>query len=77
MKPYGLPREVGVEFPDVGDVQNYALKTSAGRVKGSKNENKSYTRNTENRKRVRRQWKKKGRATAKVDLKKEMNNEVY
>lgn len=73
MKAYGLPREPGVEFPDIGDIQYYGLNTGTGRKHNSKNSKKSYTRSAENRTKVRRQFKKRERR----NIKSYINQGIY
>lgn len=67
MKAYGLPREKNLEYPDVVDIQHYALKSSRGRCKTDR-DYKSYTRSAKNRGLTRRYWKRKERALAKNNI---------
>ena len=53
MRGYGLPREDGIEYPDVGDIKLYGLKTSAG--------GRDYFKNKNAKAATRRIWKKKAR----------------
>jgi hypothetical protein len=50
MKPYGVPRDKDVEYPDVGSIKRYGLKTSVG--------GKDYFKNKKNKAAARRIWKK-------------------
>lgn len=65
MKPYGLPRTLDLESPDIADIQEYGLKSSSGRIFKASGEYKSYTRSSKNRKRMRRIWKRNERQRAK------------
>lgn len=65
MKPYGIPRVKDLEYPDVVDIQKYALKSSTGRMAGDK---KSYTRDAEDRHSTRRIFKKRERATVQHEI---------
>ena len=53
MKPYGLPRNDDVAHPDVGDIKEYGLKTSAG--------GRDYFKNKRVKAAIRRIWKRKAR----------------
>jgi hypothetical protein len=64
MKPYGLPKNDDVANPDVGDIQYYGLKTSAG--------GRDYFKNKRRKAATRRIWKKKERRRGK-DLLEEDN----
>lgn len=72
MKPYGLPRVIELEQPDVGDIQRFGLKSSAGRIKSK--EYKSYIRKSKKRNEIRRTWKKKERAKVRSMLFNEEKN---
>ena len=71
MKPYGIPRNKNVESPDVVDIQNYAMKSSAGRFKERGGDFKSYTRNSKSKRSVRRHFKKCARRNSKKLCKQE------
>ncbi len=58
MKPYGVPRNKDVEYPDVGDIKLYGLKTSAG--------GRDYFKNKRNKASSRRIWKKLARKMNKL-----------
>lgn len=66
MKPYGLPRDKDIEYPDKADIRQYGLKSSTGRLKTKSGEYKSYTRSAENRKKSRRYFKRKERTVGKL-----------
>ncbi len=68
MRAYGLPRHAFWKYPDSGDCHEYGLKTSAGRLYGSRRAQKSYIRSTKNRNVTRREWKKRYRAIQKREL---------
>jgi len=72
MKGYGLPRNLNIEFPDLLDIQEYALKTSTGQIKSLGGDYRGSVR-TKNRVRNRRYWKKNARNHAKRDLYNELN----
>lgn len=58
MRGYGLPRDNEVEYPDVGDIKLYGLKTSAG--------GKDYFKNKAAKAAIRRIWKKAARRAGKA-----------
>jgi len=66
MKGYGLPRHKNIEFPDVGDIQEYGLKSSTGRIMDGRDDHGH--QKSKNRRAARRRWKKKFRAESKVDI---------
>lgn len=59
MKPYGIPTIP--DSPDIADIQEYGLKSSAGRCFKANGEYKSYIRSSKNRKRIRRIYKRRER----------------
>ena len=61
MKGYGLPRNKDVEYPDVGDIRYYGLKTCVSGNRGGIFKNKRSKAAT------RRRWKKKARRQGKND----------
>jgi hypothetical protein len=65
MKPYGLPRDKDIEFPDKVDIRYFGLKSSTGQLPTKSGEYKSYTRSTENRNKSRLYFKRKDRALGK------------
>ena len=72
MKGYGLPRNLDIEFPDLLDIQVYALKTSTGQIKSKGGDYRGSVK-TKNRIRNRRYWKKLARTHAKRDLYNELH----
>jgi len=36
MKPYGIPRHIGTECPDKGDITNYGLSSKHGKSRSKK-----------------------------------------
>lgn len=59
MKPYGVPRDPCIEYPDIGDVQRFGLNTSAG--------GKDYFKNKKKKRATRRIYKKLARNQAKKE----------
>lgn len=57
MRPYGIPRNKDVEWPDVVDIKTYGLKTSIG--------GKDYFKNKHSKRCIRRIWKRKARKEGK------------
>lgn len=57
MRGYGLPRSKDIEYPDVGDIKLFGLKTSAG---------KDYFKNKAAKAAIRRIWKKAARRAGKA-----------
>ena len=68
MRGYGLPRQDGVEYPDIVDIQHYALKTSTGKIQEPGGDYKPYIRKATHRATARRIWKKKERALTKKEI---------
>ena len=60
MRGYGLPRNKDVEYPDVGDIQYYGLKFSAG--------GRDYFKNKLKKAQIRRYWKRKARREGKNEF---------
>lgn len=71
MKAYGLPRNLDIEFPDLLDIQNYALKTSTGQNRSKGGDFRGSVK-TKNRNSTRRIWKKADRANVKKDIRDEI-----
>lgn len=65
MKPYGIPRDLDVQWPDVGSIQHFGLASHVGKFPEKCGVYKPYVRNTEKRNRTRRYWKRTARMTAK------------
>jgi len=61
MKAYGIPREDGVEWPDVEDIRHYGLATRSGHVIRSVGKQKT-----------RRYWKKQARREAAEEIREDM-----
>ena len=71
MKPYGLPRTLDIESPDLVDIFNYGLKTSTGQLLSKGGDFRGSVKK-KNRKIMRRFWKKRQRQKQK----KEMKNDI-
>lgn len=69
MKPYGIPRHLEVEFPDVADIQRYGMKSCIGKLKDDQH---SYTRSAEQRQKTRRFFKKSERMCSKQFIRNEI-----
>jgi hypothetical protein len=69
MRPYGIPRHLEVEFPDVADIQRYGMKSCVGKLKGDQH---SYTRSAESRRQTRRFFKKSERMSSKQFIRTEI-----
>lgn len=65
MKAYGLPRIAYLEYPDVGDIQEFGLKSSVGHLRGKGGDIKSYFRNSAVKRSVRRRHKRAARREGK------------
>lgn len=57
---YGLPRDKYIENPDIGDIKKYGLKTYIG--------GKDYFKKKNSKSTIRRYWKHRERANAKVQV---------
>jgi hypothetical protein len=74
MRPYGLPRNKDIEFPDVADIQNYGLSSHVGKFREKCGIYKPYIRNTEKRNSTRRYWKRTERMVSKHDIIVQLNS---
>lgn len=74
MKAYGVPRDRELNGPDMGTLQQYALKSSASNISGKSGDFHSSIRSTEAKNRTRRYWKRQERAAAKNSIRKELKN---
>jgi len=75
MKPYGIPRDPELDFPDVGTITKYALKSAIGKPRGISGDFKGYLKGGSNRKqRVRRIWKKMERSRIKRQMAAEISD---
>lgn len=72
MKPYGIPRDPELEYPDNGTLHLYALKSSVGSIKTKSGEYKSYFKSSAGKHRTRRIWKKRQRRIFKQKLRKKL-----
>jgi len=61
MKAYGLPRSDDVENPDMGDIRDFGLKSSAGKLPGKGGDIRSSHKNSASKRSTRRYFKKKAR----------------
>ena len=61
MRGYGLPRHNDVKFPDMGDIRDYGLKSSAGNLEGKGGDIRSSHKNSQKKRNIRRYFKKKAR----------------
>lgn len=68
MKAYGLPRKFEVEYPDKGDIWEYGLKSSTGKIK-NKTVYRSNHKNSAKKRRIRRYFKRVERLKCKQQLK--------
>ena len=67
MKPYGIPRDPELEYPDVGTIQAYGFKSSVGRIAGKSGDYRPYICGA-HKARTRRLWKRKARAEGKAAI---------
>ncbi len=72
MRAYGIPRDLDIEYPDVGDIQHFGMKSSVGQFPTKSGEYRSYTRSAESRRSTRRLWKRCARRAGN----KEISNEL-
>lgn len=68
MKPYGIPRNLNVENPDLVDIRLYAFKSSRSRLESKGGDVKNSFHNSSAKRNTRRIWKKKERKSAKVGV---------
>jgi hypothetical protein len=76
MKPYGIPRILDVEFPDIADIHRFGLKSSIGHFSEKGGEFKSYIRNCHSKASTRRYWKRKARQISKCLIQKAIKDET-
>lgn len=65
MKPYGIPRNLDLEGPDLHDISKYGLKSSKSRVKSKSGDIKNSFRSSASKRSTRRTWKSVARQGAK------------
>jgi len=75
MKPYGLPRWKNIEFPDVADIQEFGLKSSAGNLPKKGGDIHSSFRSSSGKRGTRRVYKKRERLRVKREL--ESNYDLF
>lgn len=61
MKPYGLPRNLNVQWPDVADVHTYARKSSVGCFMLPCRKHRGLIANKAAKRQTRRRWKRAAR----------------
>lgn len=74
MKPYGIPRNMDVQWPDQLDCVTYAFKDSRAKVKGLGGDRHSIMRNKAAKAATRRYWKRKARKAAEKEIKNELED---
>ncbi|MGO9019630.1 MAG: hypothetical protein ACLQVJ_14900 [Syntrophobacteraceae bacterium] len=67
MKPYGIPRDPELEYPDIATIQKFAFKSCCGRIAGRRDDFRPYVCGA-NKARTRRIWKRKARAEGRVAI---------
>jgi hypothetical protein len=67
MRAYGIPRYYELECADVATIQEFGLKSSAGRFPGRSGDYHPYSR-SHHRRTTRRYWKRKARAAAQREI---------
>jgi hypothetical protein len=72
MKPYGIPRDPELEYPDVGTIQTYGFKSSCGRLPGKSGDYRPYICCVD-KARTRRIWKRKARTEGLAAIQEGMN----
>lgn len=68
MKPYGIPRVFCTECPDLVDINNYGLKSSASRIRSKSGDIKNSFRNPDVKQSRRRIYKTHARQEAKQEI---------
>lgn len=68
MKPYGLPRNLNVQWPDVADVHTYARKSSVGCFMLPCRKHRGLIANKAAKQRTRRRFKRSARREGHVDI---------
>ena len=74
MKAYGHPRWIDLDFPDLGDIHEFGLKSAKSRVRGKSGDFKNSFRKPAKKRAARRVWKKRQRAINKRELFKQIEN---
>jgi hypothetical protein len=67
MKPYGLPRSSSWEYPDLGDVREYGLKSSTARLPGLGGDIRA-SNHSKSKRATRRYFKRKARHEGKQEI---------
>lgn len=68
MKPYGIPRNLDVQWPDQADCACYGLKDSRAKLPNRNGERHSTVRNKDSKAATRRYWKRKARKQGEEDV---------
>ena len=68
MKPYGIPRMHCAEYPDLVDIGNFGLKSSASRIRSKSGDIKNSFRNSDVKQSRRRIYKTRARQEAKQEI---------
>lgn len=69
MKPYGIPRKLCFLYPDMGDIAQAALKSSAGHYPGPGGDIRSSFKNSSVKRATRRIYKRKARVEGRAACK--------
>lgn len=80
MKPYGIPRVIWAQYPDLVDIENFGLKSSVSRIRSKSGDIKNSFRNPDIKRARRRIYKTRARQEAKqeiIEIINEINDEVY
>ena len=72
MKPYGVPRDPELQWPDKQTIKQYGLKPSIGQFPGKSGDYHSCTHSAQSRNATRRHWKKRERVIGKKIIKTEL-----
>jgi hypothetical protein len=67
MKPYGVPRVLDVQWPDVADIRRFGFASHAGKFPGKSGDYHPYISGVK-KARARRYWKRKARRAARISI---------
>lgn len=72
MKPYGIKRNLNLEFPDMGDISTFGLKSRVGKYRSKSGDYKNSFRSSKNKKATRRIYKRLARIEGNEEIKSEI-----
>lgn len=63
MKSYGIPRIKDLDWPDLGDMKKFALKSSSGNIPTKSGDIRNSLRSSKQKRRIRKKYKQRERSS--------------